>query len=91
MSAVNDGGPAFPTLVVLGDKAVAEGGLTLRDYFVAHADIPWDVAQQHAHHILLEGARMPTTGEILLARAHLKDMEADAMLTIRDAYREAEQ
>lgn len=29
----NDGGPAFPTLAVVGDMAQSEGGLTLRDYF----------------------------------------------------------
>jgi hypothetical protein len=37
MDKKNDGGPAFPTLAVLGDRALSEGGLTVRDYFAAKA------------------------------------------------------
>lgn len=33
MDAKLNGGPAFPTLAVLGDKALSEGGLTVRDAF----------------------------------------------------------
>lgn len=31
------GGPAFPTLAVVGTSAVSEGGITVRDYFATHA------------------------------------------------------
>lgn len=31
------GGPAFPTLAVVGDVAASEGGTTIRDYFAAKA------------------------------------------------------
>jgi hypothetical protein len=33
----NDGGPAFPQWVSIGDRAVSQGGLSLRDYFAAAA------------------------------------------------------
>lgn len=29
--------PAFPTLAVVGDTALSEGGVTMRDYFAAKA------------------------------------------------------
>ncbi|AXY83341.1 hypothetical protein [Acidovorax phage ACPWH] len=32
-----DGGPAYPTLMKLGDMAVAEGGMSLRDYLASQA------------------------------------------------------
>ncbi len=40
MSAINDGGPAFPTPALDGstdDRAQARDGMTLRDYFAAKA------------------------------------------------------
>ena len=37
MDAKLNGGPAFPTLAVVGDTALSEGGLTVRDYFAAAA------------------------------------------------------
>lgn len=33
----DDGGPAFPTMMKIGDIATAEGGLTVRDWFAAKA------------------------------------------------------
>lgn len=35
----NDGGAAFPTLTVVGDVGMSEGGMTLRDYFAANAPV----------------------------------------------------
>lgn len=45
MSEIKDGGPAFPGYDVYGDGKVAlaghpHGGMTLRDYFAAHAPQP---------------------------------------------------
>lgn len=37
MEAKLNGGPAFPTLAVVGDTALSDGGLTVRDYFAAKA------------------------------------------------------
>lgn len=37
MDAKLNGGPAFPTLAVVGDTALSEGGLTVRDCFAAAA------------------------------------------------------
>lgn len=37
MEKLNDGGPAFPTLMKAGDVAVAEGGMSLRDWFAGQA------------------------------------------------------
>ena len=31
------GGPAFPTLAVVGNLALSEGGISVRDYFAAKA------------------------------------------------------
>lgn len=44
MSEINNGGPAFPTLAVVGDAALSDGGLSVRDYFAAHAPISWQDA-----------------------------------------------
>ena len=35
MDAKLNGGPAFPTLAVVGDTALSDGGLSVRDYFAA--------------------------------------------------------
>lgn len=37
MSDINTGGPAFPSLLKVGDVALTEFGMTLRDYFAAKA------------------------------------------------------
>lgn len=37
MSAINDGGPAFPQREQVGEVVVDQGGMTLRDYFAAKA------------------------------------------------------
>lgn len=37
MSDINNGGPAFPRLLKVGDVALTEFGMTLRDYFAAKA------------------------------------------------------
>lgn len=33
----DNGGPAFPTMMKVGDIAKSDGGMTLRDYFAAKA------------------------------------------------------
>ena len=81
MSAGRDGGPAFPTLAVIGDHAVSEGGLTLRDYFAAKA-MQGLLANQ--------GGQLETTvfeygDKAALARlARFAGMIADAMLADSD-------
>lgn len=35
MEKINDGGPAFPTMMKIGEVAKSEGGMSLRDYFAA--------------------------------------------------------
>ena len=39
MKTKDGGESAFPTLTQAGDLAVTQGGLTVRDYFAAHAPI----------------------------------------------------
>ncbi len=36
---IKDGGPAFPQGQSIGDISSVEGGMTLRDYFAAHAPV----------------------------------------------------
>jgi hypothetical protein len=35
------GGPAFP-LFLKQDEILSNEGMTIRDYFAIHADVPWD-------------------------------------------------
>lgn len=37
-AAPADGGPAFGELKQVGDRAIKQGGLTIRDYFAIHAN-----------------------------------------------------
>jgi len=32
-----DGGPAFQQVIIMGEKSITNGGMSLRDYFAAHA------------------------------------------------------
>lgn len=78
MSNTNTGGPAFPR-----DHAHdGHNGMTLRDYFAAHADVsiytPLD-------NLTAKLNRKPTVGEMAEYIASIRTIEADAMLKAREA------
>lgn len=75
MDNTNTGGPAFPTLMKSGDLAVAEGGMTLRDYFAAKA-LPGIISMTHDEMEEIYG-----TDEISVAAYQ----QADAILRTREA------
>lgn len=70
MSAHDDGGPAFPTGLQIGDRAKLDGGMSLRDYFAAAA----------LTGLLANSAGTKHRHEELAMFAY---MEADAMLAER--------
>lgn len=82
----NDGGPAFPNGFD-PDYAVAnriDVGMSLRDYFLAHAPITFS----EAHKLLClmaqeKGAVSPTAADIIEYLAFLRFQYADAMLKAR--------
>lgn len=81
MKTINDGEPAFPD-----DRS--QVGMTLRDYFAAKADIPWEVAMSHAvERLSSEGTYLGETPaeDVIKSRAILKIAEADSMLKAREA------
>lgn len=95
MSTINNGGPAFPVSTGNPDEPHQNGhstaqfpGMTLRDYFAAHSDIPLEMAYEHALARLGEEGTylgdVPVK-EVLKSRAILKMAEADAMIEARDA------
>lgn len=69
----NDGGLAFPTLMKKGELAVAEGGMSLRDWFAGQALIGLCQSEM--------GPEEYTVSPHLLARAAYA--AADAMLAAR--------
>lgn len=71
----NNGGPAFPTLAVMGDIAASEGGMTLRDYFAAKA-------MQGAMASFING--IPANAETDTQLAKASYLIADAMLAERE-------
>ena len=72
-------GPAFP----VQDAATWQAhGMTLRDYFAAHA--PIDVADANGAFYRAHG-RNARTSEMLDTLAGLRSMYADAMLKAREA------
>lgn len=76
----NDGGAAFPYCAEYGHPAAC-GGMSLLDYFAAHADIPWDAAMETLRLRKKNTGNTAVTIEELMAyRAKLKYMEADMML-----------
>lgn len=79
MSERNDGDAAFP---VPNDANVnGQKGMSMRDYFAATIDIPWD----HVKAVLVDqGNRSPTIQDVINARAMFRYREADAMLKERD-------
>ena len=76
---INDGGPAYP---VIGmpldpDTILNRSGMSLRDYFAAKSDIPWEVIVKAMTEIY------PSLNDVIKARAEMKYAEADAMLSAR--------
>lgn len=92
MSKIDDGGPAFANVVSIDcvrvemdgsaeyEPSVHGGNLSVRDYFAAHADIPWNAVIET---LRLKGRQNPTIAEIMDYRALLKYEEADALLAAR--------
>ena len=78
---IKDGGPAFPTVDANRAEDYGTYGMTLRDYFAAHA--PIDVADANEAFYRTHG-RSPRTSEMLDTLAGLRSMYADAMLKARD-------
>lgn len=80
MGNSSTGGPAFPTLAVVGDVAASEGGITTRDYFAAKAmqtliQCVWERTGDSNYII-------DNDGRVSL---HLRAYEhADAMLAVRE-------
>ena len=54
--------------------------MDLRDYFAAHADIPWSEVREM---MLLQGITYPTIQQLVDYRAACKYCEADAMMEAR--------
>ena len=86
---IKDGGPAFPVSTSNRDIGHQDGpntwqfpGMTLRDYFAAHA--PIDVADANEAFYRAHG-RNARTSEMLDTLAGLRSMYADAMLKAREA------
>ena len=77
--STNDGGPAFPIRVAqpFGDGYLAVGGMTLRDYFAAHAT---DADIKDMMNILFEN-NIPADGR------SARFAHADAMLAAREVGR----
>lgn len=96
-----DGGPAFPhtfpaMATPLGDQPVPTfqpmkpttvtcHGMTVRDYFAAHAPIDMADARTHWHKMHGSGSRQPTMQDIVATIALLRGEYADAMMAERSA------
>ncbi len=86
---IETGGPAFPVSTAEAAKAIKTAltrgsslGMTMRDYFAAHA--PIDVADANEAFYRAHG-RNARTSEMLDTLAGLRSMYADAMLKAREA------
>lgn len=73
---IDDGGPAFPIPATHFHNG--EGGMTLRDYFAASIDIPWNACLETI--AIQTGNTKPTVSEFVKARAEIRYLEADAMI-----------
>lgn len=83
MSAINNGGPAFPYVATSNANEVAFG-MTLRDYFAVHAT-DTDIAAQIN---VLRYTQEKKTGSGILPDDYMvvcRYMHADAMLRAREA------
>lgn len=75
---IDDGGTAFPcTGEGLGTEFAAPG-MSLRDYFAAHADVPWGMAHTIAADQL---DRTPSVQEVADCQAQMRRAVADSMIT----------
>jgi len=85
MSDKDNGGPAFPTGKCVGDTWVQEGGMTMHDYYAAHAPITF--ADAHAQWYAdpdREPCTKPTVGDVMKHLAAMRIVYADAMLKERE-------
>lgn len=101
MTTINDGGPAFPKTgrVSSENRRVEDGqvGMTLRDYFAAHASITVDIEADGCINDrlawnLMDRKAPSWDSDYLAAReywaeaeARLRYMKADAMIAARGA------
>lgn len=81
----DDVGPAFPTLYLNGSDGSqfqsTDGGMTLRDYFAAHAPaLPPDIRNAFSKSLRGDGADLQEHAKVCARWAHLY---ADAMLAER--------
>lgn len=78
-----DGGPAYPSVLYSHERAEnwSTDGMSLRDWFAGQADVPWNAVFETLGHL---GEPKPTVSRLAEYRAHLKYVEADAMLAARD-------
>ena len=81
----NNGGPAFPdpgrAQSQKQREALGNEGMTLRDYFAASVDIPWNAVIET---LKLKGEPNPTVMRTVEYRAAMRYAEADAMLRARE-------
>lgn len=84
MGEIKDGGPAFPCDEQIRNSMIyqPEPGISVRDYFAATIDIPWNATMET---LTLLGETTPTVGRLVEYRAYLRYAEADAMLKAREA------
>lgn len=83
MTKKDDGGPAFARSAFQAQgmsQHSSQEGMSLRDYFAIHADVPWNATMET---LALRGNKTPTVREFVEYRAALKYEEADAMLAAR--------
>jgi len=77
MPTKDDDGPAFGH----GDPTHGGAhGISLREYFAANADVPWNSVMET---LRINGNASPTIQEVVDFRARIKFREADAMLKAR--------
>jgi hypothetical protein len=89
MDTTKTGGPAFPiadpfALRPRDEKELERiaSGMSLRDWFAATVDIPWSAVLATLER---KGEKDVTAGRLAEYRAHLRYLEADAMLRAREA------
>ena len=83
MSNTNTGGPAFPGFDYIDQHGKKNPeGMTLRDYFAAHADVS---IYTPLNNLTDKLNRKPTVGEMAEYIASIRTIEADAMLKARGA------
>ena len=74
---MNDGGPAFPYCPSSKGLQPREG-MTLRQFYAATIDIPWETAKAQAG--ADSNTESPLPYQIIEARTWLRFKEADAMI-----------